>query len=31
MLATAVAMNLEGAPFKGKEEIAADPIGSGSW
>lgn len=27
MLATAVAMNLEGAPLKLKEEIAADPIG----
>jgi Mn-containing catalase len=27
MLATAVAMNLEGAPLKMKEEIAADPIG----
>ncbi|MGZ2384699.1 Mn-containing catalase [Rhizobium brockwellii] len=27
MLATAVAMNLEGAPLKLKEQIAADPIG----
>ena len=27
MLATAVAMNLEGAPLKLKEEIAADPVG----
>ncbi|MBY3122326.1 catalase [Rhizobium leguminosarum] len=27
MLATAVAMNLEGAPLKLKEEVAADPIG----
>ncbi|WP_337268250.1 manganese catalase family protein [Oryzifoliimicrobium ureilyticus] len=27
MLATAVAMNLEGAPLKVKEDIAADPIG----
>jgi Mn-containing catalase len=27
MLATAVAMNLDGAPLKLKEEIAADPIG----
>ncbi|MGK9055521.1 manganese catalase family protein [Neorhizobium petrolearium] len=27
MLATAVAMNLEGAPLKLKEEVAADPVG----
>jgi len=29
MLATAVAMNLEGAPLSLKEEIAADPVGGG--
>ncbi|QLF68949.1 manganese catalase family protein [Peteryoungia desertarenae] len=29
MLATAVAMNLEGAPLSLKEEVAADPVGGG--